>query len=309
MKNCAAITDRIAHPIEIYNDVPPLLPEVPSMGWGIFRRAAMGGPRPQARQGDIYEYCYIARGSVEWWIGDTLHEIGPGCAFINLPGEWHGGSNAMLHPCEVYWVQVDLGCGFPGLPPADAEALVSHLRGLTYRFFPAPLILKAHHVHLLAEYQAPDAHAPISARGLLHTLLATVIRAHDAHQAREAQPLSPAIQCAVDWIDAHIGENFSQEQVAGVAGMSSGYFYRRFAREVGYTPGDYRTRRRIYRARYLLRQPDLSILDIALAVGFSSSQYFATTFKKVVGMTPGDYRQVVGSASARPPHEQTQVDA
>jgi AraC-like DNA-binding protein len=52
-------------------------------------------------------------------------------------------------------------------------------------------------------------------------------------------------------------------------------------------------RRRIYRAKYLLREPDRPITAIALDLGFSSSQYFATVFKKLVGLTPGEYRQIV----------------
>jgi AraC-like DNA-binding protein len=73
-------------------------------------------------------------------------------------------------------------------------------------------------------------------------------------------------------------------------GLSVGYFYDLFQREVGLTPGQYHARQRVAAAKRRLIQSDASITEIALGLGFSSSQYFSTTFKKIVGMTPGAYR-------------------
>ena len=48
---------------------------------------------------------------------------------------------------------------------------------------------------------------------------------------------------------------------------------------------------RIEKAReYLTEKEDMSILDIAMAVGYKSQTKFGAVFKKICGMTPNEYR-------------------
>ena len=53
---------------------------------------------------------------------------------------------------------------------------------------------------------------------------------------------------------------------------------------------EYLLRLRMERAKTLLRETDIKIIDIAFECGFGSSQYFANTFKHAVGATPSEYR-------------------
>lgn len=280
--------------MEIYQNDRSLLDEVPSLGRGIFRQAALGGPRPQARQ-NVYEICYVDRGSAEWWSDDTLYQVGPGTLFINWPGEWHGGDNAMLHPCEVFWVQIHLDrqTPLPTLSPALSDDIVQRFHSMTCRFFPASDPIRGYFQQILDEHRQPERpYAALSARSALHGLLAGVIRDHDR---QAATPQSDGIRAALAWMDAHLAEHFTVEQAAQAANMSTGYFHRRFVEEIGYPPGEYRMRRRIHVAKHHLRENHQTITDIGYKVGFSSSQYFATVFKKLTGLTPGEYRERVCS--------------
>lgn len=81
------------------------------------------------------------------------------------------------------------------------------------------------------------------------------------------------------------------DDAAEVAGLGVTQFHERFHREAGYTPGDWRLRRRVMRAKQLLRQANRSVLDVAMASGFSSSQYFATAFSRLTGLSPSQYRR------------------
>jgi AraC family transcriptional regulator len=49
--------------------------------------------------------------------------------------------------------------------------------------------------------------------------------------------------------------------------------------------------RRIERARQLLLQSNLPLVDIAAAVGFDSQSSFTTRFRREVGLTPGGLRR------------------
>lgn len=98
------------------------------------------------------------------------------------------------------------------------------------------------------------------------------------------------IQKTVDYIEEHISEEMSMEELAGLAALSPFYFQRLFSRLVKKPVMEYVRLRRMARAAELLRE-DRRILDIALDVGLSSHEHFTRTFKETFGMTPEEYRK------------------
>jgi AraC-like DNA-binding protein len=83
--------------------------------------------------------------------------------------------------------------------------------------------------------------------------------------------------------------------------MSSSHFSRQFRAAYGETPYDYLMRRRIERAKELLRRGDLSITEICMAVGCTSLGSFSSRFTQLVGETPSAYRAKDHSALASVP--------
>ena len=87
------------------------------VGWDAPREA--GNPSLGAHQHrGMFEICYIVSGRVEWWVrrrsrarGPDVFVVEPGHVFLTRPNEEHGGVDSMLHPCELYWIQVRLGPG------------------------------------------------------------------------------------------------------------------------------------------------------------------------------------------------------
>jgi transcriptional regulator GlxA family with amidase domain len=75
----------------------------------------------------------------------------------------------------------------------------------------------------------------------------------------------------------------------------------------GCTPMEYLLRLRIERAKSLLRETDMKIIDIAMACGIGSSQYFANIFRQSTGVTPSSYRRHVSSLSKTEADEWRQV--
>jgi len=43
----------------------------------------------------------------------------------------------------------------------------------------------------------------------------------------------------------------------------------------------------------LLSDPDMSISEIAVAVGYATPSAFSASFRRIVGMTPSDFRRVL----------------
>ena len=78
--------------------------------------------------------------------------------------------------------------------------------------------------------------------------------------------------------------------LARVAHVSSAHFSRQFRATFGETPHRYLQRRRVERAMELLRETELPVSEICLAVGFSSLGTFSRTFHRIVGESPSAYR-------------------
>ena len=72
--------------------------------------------------------------------------------------------------------------------------------------------------------------------------------------------------------------------------MSTHYFCHLFKQSTGIAPYQYVIQQRIAKAKRLLKQQDLSLVDVALACGFVSQSAFNRTFKQHVGTTPRKYR-------------------
>jgi transcriptional regulator GlxA family with amidase domain len=78
----------------------------------------------------------------------------------------------------------------------------------------------------------------------------------------------------------------SPSVVAESAGLSTRQLERLFQRYVGTSPKNYMTRLRLERARTLLQQTDMRVLDVAIACGFGSASYFSKCFRRYFGTSP-----------------------
>lgn len=104
--------------------------------------------------------------------------------------------------------------------------------------------------------------------------------------------LPPAVLKRVrTYIEGHLAERMSIEQLAAVAGLSVFHFARAFKQSQGTTPHEYLVDRRVAHARTLLKETDAPLSEIALASGFADQSHFARQFKKRIGISPRSFRQ------------------
>jgi len=113
--------------------------------------------------------------------------------------------------------------------------------------------------------------------------------------------LLPALRRARDLIDRDYAEPLDLDAMAGEAGYSRFHFARAFRSAYGETPRAYLTRRRIERAKTLLRTANLSVTEICLLVGFASLGSFSTRFRELVGRSPSQYRHDAVARTGVPP--------
>lgn len=85
-------------------------------------------------------------------------------------------------------------------------------------------------------------------------------------------------------------EGVTLASVADRLGASERQASRLFRSELGTPFREYLVRLRIERARRLLRETGLSVIEVAAETGWSSLAHFTTTFRRRVGRTPTGYR-------------------
>ncbi len=252
-----------------------LLPETRMLGWDRFRTATAASLAPH-RHPTAYEICYLADGRVDWWAEAETYTLRRGDLTITRPGEWHGGVHSVMHPCELFWIQV-----IPGDLP---EVLRNGLADLTRRVFPGSASVAPLYETLLAEHRAPSFLSEFAARAALHTLLITVLR--DAGRDAATETVSPPVAAAQALLGTDLSAPLTVEQVAQTVGLSAPRLAERFLAEVGENPGEWRTRRRLQAAQRALREDGATVTETAFRFGFASSQYFATAFKRQFGLSP-----------------------
>jgi AraC-like DNA-binding protein/anti-sigma regulatory factor (Ser/Thr protein kinase) len=84
----------------------------------------------------------------------------------------------------------------------------------------------------------------------------------------------------------------TREEMAGDLGVSPSYLTRVFRRLTGLPLWDYVNNYRVARACELLEHSDMTVTEIAFAVGFNDPAYFSRVFRKETGKAPTRYRSV-----------------
>lgn len=130
-------------------------------------------------------------------------------------------------------------------------------------------------------------------------LIHTAIRSESDHQRLSVLSRigarHPRLAQVIARMEANIEDPISPARLALDADMSPRQLERLFARYLGRSPKRYYMEIRLTRARHLLMQTEMSVMEIALACGFASVGHFSKCYRATFGGSP--YRQRADAAS------------
>ncbi|MFF9915935.1 helix-turn-helix domain-containing protein [Streptomyces sp. NPDC013457] len=102
------------------------------------------------------------------------------------------------------------------------------------------------------------------------------------------------------WTEKRLGASLSVGELAARLGISRRTLARRFADQLGTSPGAWLLSQRVTAARTLLEETDLSVEAIATRVGLTSAVNLRRRFRAQAGTTPGAYRRAFREANHDP---------
>ena len=94
----------------------------------------------------------------------------------------------------------------------------------------------------------------------------------------------------LDYVEAHLDDRLTLTDLAGIACLSPYHFSRSFKQAVGVGPQRYVMRRRLERAKTLMRTTNRPLATIAQDAGFVDQSHLTSMFRRETGVTPGRYR-------------------
>lgn len=135
----------------------------------------------------------------------------------------------------------------------------------------------------------------VEAQMMIHLLFAQLMIqiARLAGEAGEAghQQADVYVKRAIAYLHHHYDCDIRMKDIASVVCIHPGYLHRIFKASMGCTVMDYLTTLRLEKAKMLLTQTNIPVMEISDSVGINSSQYFSAVFKKHTGQTPIEYRK------------------
>lgn len=99
----------------------------------------------------------------------------------------------------------------------------------------------------------------------------------------------------IEYITMNPRRIVSNQELADVIFRSKDYIIKRFFANFGVTPYDYQIQQKIFSAKNMLANMNLSVKEIANSLGYDDQHYFSYMFKKRCGMSPTQYRKKIRS--------------
>lgn len=123
--------------------------------------------------------------------------------------------------------------------------------------------------------------------GKLYALLSicaqTIMQENVSHSRSKIAP-------AIDYLNEHFNTGVSTATLAKLCSLSESQLRRLFLAEVGKSPIRYKNELQLNHARFLLKNKELSITEIAAISGFCDTYAFSHFFSKETGISPSQFR-------------------
>ena len=236
---------------------------------------------------------FVCGGAVDYTVEGVCYRMRPGDLLFVRHHDIH---RPVISPEEVYeryvlWISPEHleRCSTPDAALSQCFALCAQRRSCMLR--PGAeqgRKLRAALQELESAISDGDFGSEILADACFRRLMVLLNRLVCTGPERTPRELDPKIDGVLRYINSHLGEELSVEQLAARCYLSRYYFMRRFKETTGYTVHGYIQQKRLAFAAEKLDSGQ-SVTAAAIEAGFSEYSAFLRAFRKAFGVTPSDY--------------------
>lgn len=240
----------------------------------------------------IHSHCellYIASGSAEMKIGGTGYTITPHSIAVIGALEPHD-----LVPTSYPYVRIGMHINTSflesvGIPSTLSSLLNEHAEDFCH-------VLKLDESNgieqlareIYAEYMGRDDMSEKLAAILFHEMLIRLRRLHPESFPTHVKDVE--MEEAKRYLDKNFAQNISVNDLAQRFFLTPSHFIVRFKKYTGYTPCRYKGMRKLEKARALLADQRLTLVEIAEMCGYADLNSFVRSFRQAMNVTPGQFR-------------------
>lgn len=264
---------------------------------------------------DAYEMMYCVEGSYEFHFGSGLRggenhtvHIKPK-TLIFLPIGVPHGTEMVQYPYDRYFLQFDEATMERFLSDATVKTAFFSQAGDEEDEEKSPQVciidvsdsaerlesLLATMYNLRFAPDMDEAWRELNLASLLGLFWCEVYRNHKNFFVHSLSQCTKPIQKTKNYIDRHYDQPITIEMLAHKCYLSPNYLSKAFRSQVGMSPRQYLTRKRLEEARKLLCSTQLPVQEISMRTGFGDVNYFIRQFKLSYGKTPKQYKRIENS--------------
>lgn len=247
---------------------------------------------------NFVEIAYVAEGTGTHFVNGIAHQTSKGDIFLinyDIPHEFvPHGEPLLIYNCiftPAYFNEA-LGDSRNFFDVTDHFLINNLYTNLpTDYIFATALGSEGTHIlniyeRLLEEFTAKQLGYRDIMRGYVIELLVVICRLKLCVDSGRTQKMLEILE----HINVHYKENLDTEELAAIAGFSASHFRRIFKSLTGKTFSLYIQTIRVQEACSLLKNREMSVEQVAQAVGYSDMKHFYTIFKKITGKLPKAFR-------------------
>lgn len=228
---------------------------------------------------DNYILTYINEGRAEFSINGKKVILEENCFYVMYS---NGGMSYVTTPdlpWSISWIVTE------GKEIEHILAAMGITREHPYMYVRDQHIVKSIYDGIFEKISGTDLASKMECISLVYKLLATL------SEEKALESTNGYIDKALKYIHARFCENINVSRVSENLGLNTNYFSKLFKRNVGISPMQYINLLRIKKAKFLLKNTDMPIGEIADSVGYEDQFYFSRIFKKNEGISPLKYRK------------------
>ena len=238
--------------------------------------------RPGRTMAIMFLYAPV-KGNIRFQAGNKSWEV-TSSEIVLIPGGTPHGATLLSRRLEVVGIHMSIRLENATPNQALFANMLHHIERPD--FWHAQL-------ETLASLHRDPANAPAEAMLIRHLLASLVM--NGASLRPIARDLDPRVARAMELMKQRIETPLSVDQLGRDVGLSSNRLRVLFRRQMGMTPKAYHKNLRMEEVLRLLRQPHLSIKEIAAHLAYTDSQHLEKDFKAEFGIPPGRFRSTAGT--------------